>query len=59
MPYIRQGNTIRKADTGKVVGRSRNPQKYLHTLLAIEHGWKPKKTARSHMKAFDKLIRRG
>lgn len=41
MPYSILGNKVIKADTGKVVGHSDNPKKYLRTLNAIEHGWKP------------------
>ena len=43
MPYKLKGNKVVKKDTGKVVGKSKNPKKYLRTLLAIEHGFKPKK----------------
>lgn len=43
MPYARRGNTIVKKDSGKVVGHSSNPKKYLRVLNAIEHGWKPNK----------------
>jgi hypothetical protein len=41
MPWKIKGNTVVKADTGKVVGHSKNPKKYLRTLQAVEHGWKP------------------
>jgi len=41
MPYAIRGNAIVKKDTGKVVGHSKNPKKYLRTLEAIHHGWKP------------------
>lgn len=43
MPYKLKGNTVVKADTGKKVGKSKNPKKYLHVLQAVEHGWKPPK----------------
>lgn len=43
MPYKIKGKTVVKADTGKVVGHSKSPKKYLHTLQAIEHGWVPPK----------------
>ena len=43
MPYKIKGNAVVKADTGKVVGRSRDPKKYNRTLRAIEHGFKPGK----------------
>ena len=42
MPYVRRGKTIYKK-SGKKVGTSKNPKKYLRTLRAIEHGWKPKR----------------
>ena len=41
MPYAIRGNTVIKKNTGKVVGHSKNPKKYLRTLQAVEHGWKP------------------
>ena len=41
MPYELRGNTVVKKDSGKVVGHSRNPRKYLNVLRAVEHGWKP------------------
>ena len=41
MPYAIHGNTVVKADTGKVVGHSKNPKKYLRTLRAVAHGFKP------------------
>ena len=41
MPYAIHGKTVVKADSGKVVGHSQNPKKYIRTLRAIEHGWKP------------------
>ena len=41
MPYEIKGSTVVKADTGKVVGHSSNPKKYIRTLRAVEHGWKP------------------
>jgi hypothetical protein len=43
MPYEIHGNSVVKKTTGEVVGHSANPKKYLHTLQAIEHGWKPGK----------------
>lgn len=42
MPYAIKGRSVVKKSTGKVVGKSSNPKKYLRTLQAIEHGWKPK-----------------
>lgn len=39
MPYSIKGNTVVKK--GKVVGHSKNPKKYIRTLRAVEHGWKP------------------
>ena len=46
MPYAIKDGTVVKANTGKVVGHSRNPKKYLRTLQAVEHGWKPTKRKR-------------
>jgi hypothetical protein len=43
MPYKIKGNKIIKKTTGKVVGKSKNPKKYLRVLQAVEHGWKPKR----------------
>ena len=43
MPYKIKGNAVVKKTTGKVVGHSKNPKRYLRTLQAIEHGWKPDK----------------
>ena len=40
MPYAIKGGKVIKKDTGKVVGKSKNPKKYLRTLQAVEHGWK-------------------
>ena len=42
MPYAIKGKAVIKKNTGKVVGHSKNPKKYLRTLQAVEHGWKPK-----------------
>jgi hypothetical protein len=42
MPYAIKGKSVIKKTTGKVVGHSSNPKKYLRTLQAIEHGFKPK-----------------
>lgn len=41
MPYSIRGNTVIKKTTGKVVGHSKNPKKYLRTLQAVEHGFVP------------------
>jgi len=41
MPYKIKGKSVVKADTDKLVGRSKNPKKYVKTLRAIEHGWTP------------------
>jgi len=41
MPYKIKGNAVIKTSTGKVVGHSKNPKKYLRVLEAIEHGFKP------------------
>lgn len=43
MPYKIKGKTVVKSDTGKVVGHSNNPKKYIRTLQAVEHGWVPPK----------------
>ena len=43
MPYKIVGNKVVKKSTGKVVGKSKNPKKYLRTLNAVEHGWNPTK----------------
>lgn len=43
MPYKIKGNKVVKKKTGKVVGKSKNPKKYMRVLNAIEHGWKPTK----------------
>lgn len=41
MPYAIKGKSVIKKNTGKLVGHSKNPKKYLRTLQAIEHGWTP------------------
>ena len=41
MPYKIKGKTVVKSKTGKVVGHSKNPKKYIKVLRAVEHGWKP------------------
>ena len=46
MPYEVRGNTVIKKTTGKVVGHSSNPKKYMRTLQAVEHGWRPTKQSR-------------
>ena len=43
MPYKVKGNAVVKKNTGKVVGHSKNPKKYIRVLRAIEHGWEPSK----------------
>lgn len=43
MPYTIKGNKVVKKNTGKVIGKSSNPKKYLRVLQAVEHGWKPPK----------------
>ena len=37
MPYVIRENAVYRADTGKKVGKSKNPKKYLRVLNAIEH----------------------
>lgn len=49
MPYAIKGNRVIKKDTGKTVGKSKSPKKYLRTLQAVEHGWKPPKRATNDM----------
>lgn len=44
MPYAIKGKEVVKKDSGKVVGHSKNPKKYLHVLEAVEHGWRPPKS---------------
>jgi len=41
MPYKIVGNKVIKKNTGKLVGKSKNPKKYMRVLQAVEHGWKP------------------
>lgn len=43
MPYVKKGNTVYKKEGGHMVkvGSSKNPEKYMRTMRAIEHGWKP------------------
>jgi hypothetical protein len=48
MPYAIRGNSVIKKDSGKVVGHSKNPQKYMRTLQAIEHGFVPSKGVKEH-----------
>jgi len=43
MPYAIRGREIIRKDTGKVVGHSDKPEKYIRVLRAVEHGWKPSK----------------
>lgn len=37
MPYKISGNRVVKKGTGKTVGKSKNPKKYLRVLNAVEH----------------------
>jgi hypothetical protein len=53
MPYSLKGKSVIKSDTGKVVGHSSNPKKYLRTLNAVEHGWTPGKK-----KLVDSMVKR-
>ena len=41
MPYAIKGNSVIRKDTGRVIGHSKNPKKYIRVLRAVEHGWKP------------------
>jgi hypothetical protein len=43
MPYEIRGNSVVKKNTGKLVGHSSNPKKYMRVLQAVEHGWTPNK----------------
>ena len=54
MPYAIRGKTVIKKDSGKVVGHSEHPEKYLRTLEAVEHGWKPGK--KKHHSAQDGIF---
>lgn len=53
MPYAIRGKKVVKKNTGKVVGHSKDPEKYLRVLQAIEHGWKPTKKKKKHHSAED------
>jgi len=53
MPYAIKGKTVVKKDSGKVVGHSSNPKKYLRVLNAVEHGWKPTGKKAKHHSAED------
>jgi len=57
MPYAIKGNTVIKKNTGEVVGHSKNPKKYLRTLQAVEHGWKPKHHSAEDGKFIDERRR--
>jgi len=49
MPYRIKGKSVQKKSNGwHKVGKSRNPKKYIKTLRAVEHGWKP--TRKYHKK---------
>lgn len=41
MPYKIKGDEVVKKNSGKVVGHSKSPKKYLRVLEAVEHGWRP------------------
>jgi hypothetical protein len=43
MPYVAREDGVYRADTGKKVGSSKNPKKYLRVLNAVEHGFVPTK----------------
>jgi len=49
MPYVIKGNSVYKKN-GKKVGTSKNPKKYLRTLQAVEHGFKPKQKSKKSNK---------
>lgn len=46
MPYQIRGRSVVRRDTGKVVGHSKRPKRYLRVLNAIEHGWRPTRIKR-------------
>ena len=52
MPYKIKDNAVVKKNSGKVVGHSKKPKKYLRVLEAVEHGWKPT-GKRKHHSAID------
>lgn len=56
MPYAIKGKTVIKKDSGKVVGHSSNPKKYLRVLEAVEHGWRPSKKSKHHSACDGKFI---
>ena len=51
MPYKIRGNAVYKKDTGKLVGKSKNPKRYLRILQAIEHGFIPTKGKKMRRKS--------
>ena len=55
MPYAIKGKTVYKKNTGEKVGDSANPKRYLRTLQAIEHGWKPSQNRNKQLKAIKRL----
>ena len=42
MPYAIRGNSVVKKNSGKIVGHSKNPKKYMKVLNMVEHGIMPK-----------------
>ncbi len=50
MPYAIKDKTVIKKDTGKVVGHSDNPKKYIKTMMAAEHGWQSTDTGKMKKK---------
>lgn len=46
MPYKISGKKVVKKGTGKIVGKSKNPKKYLRVLQAVENGWVPGKKSK-------------
>ncbi len=46
MPYVVRDDGVYKKDSGKLVGKSKNPKKYMKVLNAVHHGWKPTKKGR-------------
>ena len=45
MPYRIKGKSVQKKSNGwHKVGKSNKPKKYIKTLRAVEHGWRPTKS---------------
>ena len=46
MPYVVREGGVYRQDTGKLVGHSRKPKKYLKVLNMVEHGVPVRKRGR-------------